>query len=122
MAIWEKSLNNISTEIPLILGIPSDNGGGIQRGANWGPLALREEILTEINSFQDLGDVRVIPHLLHDKYLNEKTIKICRQALYGRNLKLPVSPLSIAEEALTQIYQTHAVLIFISRRFFQCIG
>jgi agmatinase len=50
----------------------------------------------------------VIPHLLHDKYLNEKTIKICRQALYGRNLKLPVSPLSIAEEALNQIYQTHA--------------
>lgn len=103
---WEKFLTNIAPDVPLILGIPSDNGGGIQRGANWGPLAIRMQLLEEKKSFQDLGDVRVIPHLLHDKYLNEETIKLCRKALYGKNNKLPVSPLSIAEVALKEVYQS----------------
>lgn len=103
--LWEKTIDALSPDKPFILGIPSDNGGGIQRGANWGPLAIRGEILDERNSFTDLGDVRVIPHLLHDKYLNEKTIRECRRALYGKSLKLPVSPLSIAEEALREVYK-----------------
>ena len=103
--IWEKNLTKINSDLPIILGIPSDNGGGIQRGANWGPLAIRQEILEEKKSYFDLGDVRVIPHLLHDKYLNEETIKNCRKALYGKNNKLPVSPLSIAEHALSSIYK-----------------
>ncbi len=103
---WLKRLSNISASTPLLLGIPSDNGGGIHRGANWGPLAIREELLKHNVDFQDLGDVRVIPHLLHDKYLNEKTIQDCRLALYGKKIKLPVSPLSIAEEALTRIYNS----------------
>lgn len=104
-AKWEKNLEKITSSLPIIFGIPSDNGGGIHRGANWGPLAIREELLNERKSFQDLGDVRVIPHLLHDKYLNEETIKQCRKALYGKNLKLPVSPLSMAEEALRIVYK-----------------
>lgn len=103
--IWEKQLDDLSPEKPMILGIPSDNGGGIQRGANWGPLALRGEILREKDRFTDIGDVRVIPHLLHDKYLNEKTIRDCRKALYGKVVKLPVSPLSIAEEAVREVYK-----------------
>jgi agmatinase len=101
---WKKILENLNADQPLLLGIPSDNGGGIQRGANWGPLAIRQEILGEKKNFNDLGDVRVIPHLLHDKYLNDETIKICRKALYGKINKLPVSPLSIAEFALKEIY------------------
>jgi agmatinase len=98
--IWEQGLTQT---LPLskcvILGIPSDCGGGIQRGANWGPLFLRETLINskdELNAY-DVGDVRVIPHLLHDKYLNDETISKCRQGLYqDSNLKLPVSPLSIA--------------------------
>ena len=105
---WEKSLDLINTKIPLLMGIPSDNGGGIQRGANWGPLAIREEILQLHKEFQDLGDVRVIPHLLDDKYLNEETIKNCRKALYGKNNKLPVSPLSIADLTAKLIYQKYS--------------
>ena len=58
---WKKSLEKLQTKKPWIIGIPSDNGGGIQRGANWGPLALREQLLNEKNQFVDLGDVRVIP-------------------------------------------------------------
>jgi agmatinase len=102
---WLKTIESLKTEKPFILGIPSDNGGGIQRGSNWGPLAIRQEILEIKNKFIDLGDVRVIPHLLHDKYLNNETIILCRKALFGKNNKLPVSPLSIAEEVLTKLYK-----------------
>lgn len=98
--IWEQSLTNALPQAKcVIFGIPSDSGGGIQRGANWGPLYLRETLINsrdELNAY-DIGDVRVIPHLLHDKYLNEETIRSCRKGLYqDENLKLPVSPLSIA--------------------------
>jgi agmatinase len=102
---WIESLQKLTCEKPLILGIPSDNGGGIQRGANWGPLVLRQNILSEKSQFTDIGDVRVIPHLLHDKYLNEATIKSCQRALYGRANKLPVSPLSIAELAMNELFK-----------------
>ena len=97
---WE---NSIDKDLPVaktvLLGIPSDCGGGIQRGANWGPLYLRETLLNskEDLKFFDVGDVKVIPHLLHDKYLNQETIDKCRQALYDdAKIALPVSPLSIA--------------------------
>ncbi len=105
--IWEKSLNTLKADKPLVIGIPSDNGGGIQRGANWGPLAIRQELLDVKNDFTDLGDVRVIPHLLHDKYLNNETIRLCRKALYGKINKLPVSPLSMAETAMDELYKKH---------------
>lgn len=104
---WLKTLEAPKNDVPWVIGIPSDNGGGIQRGANWGPLALRQEMLEIRKKFFDLGDVRVIPHLLHDKYLNDETIKLCRKALYGKNNKLPVSPLSITEKAVTDIYKKY---------------
>ncbi len=103
-AKWTKDLKKLDPRKPWIIGIPSDNGGGIQRGANWGPLVIRKEMAALKDSFKDLGDVRVIPHLLHDKYLNDKTIKECRKALYGKNKKLPVSPLSIAEKVVSDLY------------------
>jgi agmatinase len=104
---WLASLAHPDTTLPWLLGVPSDNGGGIQRGANWGPLAVRQELLGSEAPFFDLGDVRVIPHLLHDDYLNDKTIKLCQRALYGKASRLPVSPLSIAERALQEIYRAH---------------
>lgn len=91
-----------------LLGLCSDCGGGIQRGANWGPLFIREKLQAGrfAENYLDLGDVRTIPHLLHDKYLNEQTITSCRDALYqNKTSQLPVSPLSIAELALTELYQ-----------------
>jgi agmatinase len=103
-AKWVKGLQKLDPRKPWIIGIPSDNGGGIQRGANWGPLVIRKEIAPLKDSYRDLGDVRVIPHLLHDKYLNDKTIKECRKALFGRDNKLPVSPLSITEKVLSDLY------------------
>ena len=104
---WMNSLGKLNPKKPWVIGVPSDNGGGIQRGANWGPLAIRQELLNERKSFTDLGDIRVIPHLLHDKYLNQDTIKACQKALYGKVNKLPVSPLSMAEKCLHEIYKKH---------------
>ena len=100
-ASWSEGLKNLKDDQLSILGIPSDCGGGIHRGANWGPLFIRLEVLKSLGdpgAHNDLGDVRVIPHLLHDKYINQQTLKSCRKALYSNEEEpLPVSPLSIAE-------------------------
>jgi agmatinase len=103
---WEKSLQDISQTPLAVIGIPSDNGGGIQRGANWGPLSVRLALLQESTpSYLDVGDIRVIPHLLHDKYLKSDIINECRKALYGKSsIKLPVSPLSITEKAISNLH------------------
>jgi agmatinase len=108
-AIWEESL---SKTLPLskcvILGIPSDCGGGIQRGANWGPLYLRETLINSREKLgaYDIGDIRVVPQLLHDKYLNDETIKNVRRSLYlDESIHLPVAPLSIAYDFAESFHQ-----------------
>jgi agmatinase len=108
-AVWEESLK---TTLPIaktvVVGICSDAGGGIQRGANWGPLYLRETLVNSKEDLRayDIGDVRVIPQLLHDKYLNEATIKSCRKSLYQNEaINLPVSPLSIAYDFATGFHE-----------------
>lgn len=106
--IWQKQLSQLRSQTkPLVLGICSDTGGGILRGANWGPLFVRQALYREIDptSVFDLGDVRVIPHLLSDELLNQDTLKQCRQALYGDpTADLAVSPLSITEAVAQQLY------------------
>lgn len=107
--MWEESLDK---SLPLskcvIFGIPSDCGGGIQRGANWGPLYLRETLMSsreELNAY-DVGDVRVVPQLLDDKYLNDETIKAVRKSIYqSEATNLPVSPLSIAYDFAHDFHQ-----------------
>lgn len=103
---WLKSFMSFADAQVALFGVCSDNGGGIQRGANWGPLFIREALLQDGTLLPDLGDVRVIPHLLHDKYLNPETLASCRSALYGSSSHdWPVSPLSIAEESLLLIHR-----------------
>ncbi|RPJ68916.1 MAG: arginase family protein [Alphaproteobacteria bacterium] len=47
-----------------------------------------------------------MPQLLHDKYLNEETIKNVKKALYqSETIKLPVSPLSIAYDFAKDFHQ-----------------
>ena len=108
-SLWNDDLDNLSeSSKAVILGIASDCGGGILRGANWGPLFLRSTLLEqypEVSAY-DLGDIRVIPHLLHDKYLNEATLSNCRRALYqDENSSYPVSPLTITEDVLHDFYR-----------------
>ncbi len=100
----------------ILLGMPFDNGAGIVRGANWGPLAIREKFyeMDIASSVFDLGDVRIIPHLLSDSLLNDDTIQSCRNALYGKpkygkpNLVYPVSPLSMLEKIAHDLYAADA--------------
>lgn len=106
--LWKSSLDTLpDASRAVILGVASDCGGGILRGANWGPLFLRSTLLEkypQLNTF-DLGDVRVIPHLLSDKYLNDATIANCRKALYQNDQsEYYVSPLSITEDVLRDFY------------------
>jgi agmatinase len=106
--LWLQSLQQLSNcSSAVMLGIASDCGGGILRGANWGPLFLRSTLKQQYPALNahDLGDVRVIPHLLHDKYLNQATIANCRKALYqDEHSPYPVSPLSITEDVLHDFY------------------
>lgn len=106
--LWKSALDKLpEASNAIILGIASDCGGGILRGANWGPLFIRSTLLEQyptLNTF-DLGDVRVIPHLLSDKYLNEATLANCRKALYqDPQSEFCVSPLSITEDVLHDFY------------------
>jgi agmatinase len=106
---WKNGLKeNLDAHKTHILGVCSDTGGGIQRGANWGPLFLRNTLLKEHSdiTYGDIGDVRVIPHLLHDKYLNDQTIENCRKALYQNTNEHSVSPLSITEEICDSFYES----------------
>jgi agmatinase len=109
---WKNDVQAITSASTFtsILGVCSDCGGGILRGANWGPLFLRNTMLANHpNDYpHDLGDIRVIPHLLHDKYLNEPTLENCRQALYeDKDQSLAVSPLSIAEKVCDAFYDSY---------------
>ena len=108
-AQWEESLGKLSSyRGSVLLGVCSDCGGGILRGANWGPLFVRNKLYSTKSRPEvfDLGDIRVIPHLLMDKYLNQGTIDTCRQALYGNSEReLAVGPLSITMEVVEEFYQ-----------------
>jgi len=106
---WQQQVTQLADDNrPVLLGVCSDTGGGILRGANWGPLFLRQAMIDgdyDVDYF-DVGDIRVIPHLLHDKYLNDATITNCRKALYGNpESALPVSPLSITEDFCDEFYR-----------------
>ena len=111
---WHTSLKAIADhQGVLIYGIPSDSGGGIQRGANWGPLAVREKLYPALNTVErqnilDLGDVRTNPHLLLDEYLNDATLSSCKKAMHGNeHSTYSVSPLSIAADAITLLHHHH---------------
>lgn len=102
-----------------LLGIPSDVGGGLQRGANLGPQAIRTRLLEREPDFPeraakagllDIGDVFCVPQLLHDEMLSESQIRDSRRAIYpgvpaADVSSLPVSALSIAERAIDLVFQ-----------------
>jgi arginase family enzyme len=101
----------------VLLGIPSDVGAGFRRGANLGPQAIRSRLLDddpgwlaycEQHGILDIGDVFVVPQLLSDDMLSDEQIRRARKALYpdvpaADRPGLPVSPLSIAERALSLV-------------------
>ncbi len=113
-ARWRDALARAAGARAFLVGIPSDVGAGYLRGANQGPLAIRLRLLeedpawlsrAEAAGMLDVGDVLVVPQLLHDEMLSPGQLAASRRALYpgvapAEAAALPVSPLSIAERAL----------------------
>jgi agmatinase len=114
-------LSRVATARAVLLGVPSDVGAGYLRGANQGPLALRTRLLeddpawlerAEAAGLLDLGDVFVVPQLLHDEMLSPAQLSASRRALYPglspeAAARLPVSPLSIAERVLDLVFSVN---------------
>lgn len=117
-ARWRDALARISTARVVVLGVPSDVGAGFRRGANLGPQAIRSALLAAdpdwpdtaaARGVVDIGDVFVVPQLLHDDMLGDAQRAASRRALYptldARDAAtLPVSPLSIEERALDLVF------------------
>jgi agmatinase len=115
---FRAALAGIARARAFVLGIPSDVGAGFRRGANLGPQAIRTRLLEEVTDWPeraaelgvvDIGDVFVVPQLLHDDMLGDAQKEATRAALYpnvpaAARAKLPVSPLSIAERALDLVF------------------
>lgn len=120
-ARWREAIANLRDARVLILGVPSDVGAGFLRGANMGPQGIRSALIASepdlparfaSRGVVDLGDVFVVPQLLHDEMLSESQLQRSRLALYpqvhdAERAKLPVSPLSITERALELVYAIH---------------
>ncbi|MBT3235428.1 MAG: arginase family protein [Bdellovibrionales bacterium] len=106
---WQETLNRLpqsAPTTPLLLGIPSDSGGGLHGGSNHGPQAIRSQLALTKESVPciDLGDVKVVPQLLDDQLLNATTIARVQTALYNNpHSSLPVSPLSITAEVSAEL-------------------
>jgi arginase family enzyme len=121
---WRAALASLPAARVAILAIPSDCGAGLIRGAAYGPLALRKALLDAEPGFAawaagagvvDVGDVAVIPHLLHDEMVSDVQKRACRSALYpglprAVRATLPVSPLSIAERVVDRLLALNPAL------------
>jgi agmatinase len=107
-ARWRGALAGAARARVAILGIPSDTGAGLKRGAAWGPQGVREAALRArgdlaglcaAHGVVDVGDVFVVPQLLSDDMLTEEQRRATRLAVHGAGADptLPVAPLSVAE-------------------------
>jgi guanidinobutyrase len=114
---WRAALASIGVARVAILGIPSDCGAGLTRGAAFGPEAIRSALLRQAPDFParaaragivDVGDLFVVPQLLTDDMLSDEQRRRTRAVLYGpsaANGDWPVAPLSIAERVVDQLLQ-----------------
>jgi agmatinase len=121
---WRAALAGIAKARAFVLGIPSDVGAGFRRGANLGPQAIRTRLLEEVPSWPsraaelgvvDIGDVFVVPQLLHDDMISDAQRRATGDALYPdlppeERAALPVSPLSIAERALDLVFSLNPTI------------
>lgn len=115
---WLQSLERLGAARIALLGVPSDTGAGIRRGAAHGPRAIRAELLGRARYRDwlrggvvvDLGDVFVNPHLLHDEMLSPEQRRACQDEMYARARAprrglLPVAALSQTETILLSLYK-----------------
>jgi agmatinase len=116
---WRQALASLATARVAVLGVPSDCGAGLERGAAFAPRALRAAALVarpdlrtwaERHGIVDVGDIAVIPHLLHDSMVSEGQKIAARAALYptlapAEAAALPVSPLSLTERVVERLLE-----------------
>ena len=120
---WQAALAGVADAQVAIVGIPSDTGAGLVRGAAFGPEGVRRALLAACPDFSaraaraavvDVGDVFAVPQLLDDDMLSEEQRRRTRAALYGpaaaADNGLPVAPLSIAERVITELLARNARL------------
>jgi agmatinase len=118
---WREALAAVAGARVAILGIPSDTGAGLVRGAAFGPQGVRQAALRLLPDLAaraarlgivDVGDVFVVPQLLHDEMLSDDQRAATRAAIYGPGAPadLPVSPLSIAERAVDDLLRLNPEL------------
>lgn len=123
-AAWRADLASLAHARVAILGVPSDTGAGLTRGASLGPAALRRTLLERepglrarlaAHGVVDAGDVFVVPQLLDDEMLSAAQIDRTRAAIYAGvtpalAATLPVSPLSIAERVADRLLAANPTL------------
>jgi len=121
---WREALARLTNARVAILAVPSDTGAGLVRGAAFGPGALRSALLDLMPDFPeraartgivDVGDVFVVPQLLHDEMLSQAQLQATRDAIYPQldpavRARLPVSPLSAAQEVVTRLLALNPAL------------
>jgi agmatinase len=113
---WQAALAGVGGARAAIVGIPSDTGAGLVRGAAFGPEGVRRALLAAYPDFSeraaragivDVGDVFAVPQLLEDEMLSDEQRRRTRAALYGPGAAgdagLPVAPLSIAERVIRDL-------------------
>jgi agmatinase len=107
---FREELDRIAKARVVVLGVPSDVGAGYLRGANMGPQGIRATMLDRAGPWPDgvvdVGDVLVVPQLLHDEMLSAEQIRASQNAQYPdvtERYELPVSPLSKTSRALEAI-------------------
>jgi len=120
---WQQALAGVAAARAAIVGIPSDTGAGLVRGAAFGPEGVRRALLAACPDFSaraaragivDVGDVFAVPQLLDDEMLSDEQRRRTRAALYGpaaaADNGLPVAPLSIAERVIGELLARNARL------------
>src|SRR6476620_7520459 len=124
-ARFTAAVDRIASAKAILLGVPSDVGAGYRRGANLGPQAIRAALIAgdpglrgfyEKAGIIDIGDVAVVPQLLHDSMLSQSQIEASRAALYKETppalaATLPVSPLSIEARVLDCVFQLNPKVV-----------
>ena len=112
---FDAAIDGIARARVVVMGVPSDVGAGFLRGANVGPQSIRAALLERHGDWNawcaargivDIGDVFVVPQLLHDDMLSTSQIAASRRAMHHpEGADLPVSPLSVAERALRRVLE-----------------
>jgi agmatinase len=116
-----RSLTRIAQAKAVLVGVPSDVGAGFRRGANLGPQEIRLRLVHDgvdlaARGVVDVGDVFVVPQLLHDEMLSAAQLAATRRAVYPMvdeavRASLPVSPLSIAQRAWSLIFALNPTVV-----------